>query len=136
MQPTIDEVIEDFELFDNWEDRYAYLIDLGRKLPAFPESEKTDENKVQGCMSQVWMVGELTSTQPVRLVLQADSDAFIVRGLIALLLVIYSGKTPEQVRTTVIEDVFRKLELERHLSTNRRNGFFAMVQRIKALAGT
>jgi cysteine desulfuration protein SufE len=131
---TVEELIENFAFLGEWEDRYRYLIDLGRKLPDFPETDKTDANKVEGCMSQVWMTGALTDDAPARLELRADSDAAIVRGLIAVLLTIYSGRTPEEIKTTDIEAIFHELELEGHISPNRRNGFYAMVQRIKTFA--
>lgn len=131
---TIDELIENFELFGNWEDRYSYLIDLGRKLPELPEELKTDENKVQGCMSQVWLIANKTPTDPPLLEFRADSDAAIVRGLIAIVLVVYSGRTPHEIVGADITEVFSQLGLDKHLSPNRRNGFFAMVERIKSIA--
>ena len=131
---TIDELIENFAFLGEWEDRYRYLIDLGRKLPDFPESEKNSHNKVEGCMSQVWMIGDLNDENPPALHLRADSDAAIVRGLIAVLLTIFSDKTPGQILATDIEAIFRELDLEGHISPNRRNGFYSMVQRIKTFA--
>ena len=130
MTMTVDEMIEDFELFDDWEDRYAYLIDLGKKLAPMPESDKNDSTKVEGCMSQVWMTGTLDDRG--KLQLYADSDAFIVRGLIAVLLVIYNGQKPSGIAGVDIAGIFGRLQLENHLSPNRRNGFYAMVQRIQA----
>jgi cysteine desulfuration protein SufE len=124
-------LIEDFALFDDWEDRYAYLVDLGRRLEPLPEALKTEANKVRGCMSQVWFVREDAGDR--RLHWRGDSDAAIVRGLIAVLQVLYAGKTADEVKAVDVEEVFRTLGLERHLTINRRNGFFSMVSRLRAL---
>jgi cysteine desulfuration protein SufE len=126
---TTDELIERFSLFDDWEERYAYIIQLGRKLPPFPESERTEANKVSGCVSQVWMVSESAGET---LVIQGDSDAFIVKGLVAILVALYSGLTPAGIAAVDVEKVFADLDLAEHLTPNRRNGFFSMVQRIRA----
>ena len=128
---TLEELAADFSLFDDWEDRYRYLIDLGKRVPAMDNSLKTEENKVRGCTSQVWMVAGLAGG---RLEFQADSDAQIIRGLIHVLTLAYQGKTPVEIDTLDINKVFEELGLDRHLSPNRRNGFFAMVGRIKAFA--
>ncbi len=127
---TLTELAENFDLFDNWEDRYRYLIDLGRELPHMDDALKTDETLVRGCTSRVWMVAD---TGGGVLNLQADSDAHIVRGLVALLLAAYQGKTLEQARAIDIEKTFRDIGLDQHLSPNRRNGFYAMVERIRAI---
>ncbi|CAM2008847.1 SufE family protein [Acanthopleuribacter pedis] len=131
---TTEELLENFDLFEDWEERYRYLIDLGRKLPAFPESAKNDTNKVDGCISQVWMTADVSEETPPRIILTADSDAHIVKGLIAVLLVVYSHKTAAEVRAVDINAVFEQLELGSHISVNRRNGFYAMVERIKQFA--
>ncbi len=125
---TLDELIENFELLENWEDRYKYVIDLGKALPAMPEADKTEENKVRGCMSQVWFKF-LPSKEKIEFL--ADSDAFIVKGLAAILHLIYSGKTKEEALRINLEETFKKLGLESHLSMNRRNGFYSMAERIK-----
>ncbi|MCK8514830.1 SufE family protein [Methylonatrum kenyense] len=130
----LDDVIETFEFLDSWEDRYRLIIDLGRELPEFPEEAKTEDNRVEGCVSKVWLLHDIEQTTPQRLTFRADSDAFIVRGLIALILMAYSGRTPEEIRQTDIEGLFQRLGLEQQLSPNRRNGFFSMVERIKHLA--
>ncbi len=130
----LDEVIESFEFLDNWEDRYRLIIDLGRELPEFPEEAKSEENRVEGCVSNVWLLHEVEKTSPPRLTFRADSDAFIVKGLIALILMAYSGRTPEEIRQTDIEGLFQRLGLEQQLTPNRRNGFFSMVERIQELA--
>ena len=123
------ELAENFALFDDWEDRYRYLIDLGRKLPAFPDAFKTEANKVRGCMSQVWMVPG--HGDGGRFAFAADSDAHIVKGLIAVLGILFSNKTPAEIAATDTEAAFKQLGLDQHLSPTRRNGFVAMVDRIK-----
>lgn len=126
----LEELIENFEFLDDWEDRYRYLIELGREYAYIPEEAKVEANKVSGCTSQVWMISEVRDGTP-RLHFEADSDAHIVRGLIAILLNAYSDKTPEEIGAIDIRDVFQRLGLDEHLTPNRRNGFFAMVERIQ-----
>lgn len=120
----------DFELLSDWEDRYAYIIDLGKSLPAMEDSAKNDETKVEGCTSQVWLMKTENSTSAA-LDFVADSDAIIVRGLIAVLMLIYNGKSQEEISNIDINSLFAKMGLDSHLSVNRRNGFFAMVEKIK-----
>lgn len=133
MARSIDELVEDFELFEDWEDRYRYIVDLGKNLSPMPEEEKTEETKVRGCMSQVWMTSAMdTTASPAVLTLRADSDAFIVKGLIAILLELYSGRAPNEILQIDAVEALSKLGLSSHLSPNRRNGFVAMVDRIKA----
>ncbi|MEZ4820357.1 MAG: SufE family protein [Bdellovibrionota bacterium] len=128
---TTQELIENFELFDQWEDRYRYIIDLGKKLPPLPQEQRTVENKVQGCVSQVW----LTHTEKNgRHKFQADSDAFIVKGLASILIHLYNNKTAEEIQAINIEEVFAQIGLSEHLSPTRRNGFFSMVQKIQSFA--
>lgn len=127
---SIEEVVENFSLFDDWEDRYRYLIDLGRNLPHFTEADKRDEHLVRGCTSRVWLIPEVKDGVYH---FRADSDAHIVRGLVAILLASYNGKTIEEVRALDIHKAFSDIGLDTHLSANRRSGFFAMVERIKAL---
>jgi len=128
-ETSIEELRENFELFESWEERYRYLIDLGRELPPMDAALKTDATRVDGCLSQVWMLGSPGEDGLMRFL--ADSDAAIVRGLIAVLLVVYNGRSPDAIATTDIDDLFDSLGLGQHISLNRRNGFFAMVQRIK-----
>ncbi len=130
-QQDLQEMIENFSLFSDWEERYRYLIDLGRKLPEMDNALKTDENLVQGCTSRVWMVAEVKDGT---FHFKADSDAHIVRGLIALLVVAYQDKPLKELTTIDVEGAFKKIGLDQNLSPNRRNGFFAMVERIKKLA--
>ncbi len=127
---TLEELLENFALMESWEDRYKYVIDLGKALPAMPEAFKIDDNKVRGCMSQVWFKFMPSSFQPQRVEFLADSDAFIVKGLAAILHLIYSGKTKEEALKINLEEIFKKLGLENHLSMNRRNGFYSMAEKI------
>lgn len=127
-----EELVDNFDLFDDWEDRYAYLIDLGRKLEPMDAADKTEANKVKGCLSQVWFVR--TDEQPGRLTWKGDSDSSIVKGLVAVLQVLYAGKTPEEVAAVDIDGIFGQIGLERHLSMNRRNGFYAMVTKLREFA--
>ena len=130
----LDELVETFEFLGDWEERYRYLIDLGRKLPPMPEADHSEANKVRGCMSQVWLTHKVDPGPPLRLQFQGDSDAHIVKGLIALLFELCSGRTPQQILDTDIGSAFARLGLESHITMNRRNGFYAMVERIKAMA--
>lgn len=128
----IDSIIEDFELLDNWDDRYRYLIELGRKLPPFPEDERTEATKVQGCASQVWLVSRQDDAAPdSRLDFLGDSDAHIVRGLIAILLALYSGRPAAEIARTDPAPVFERIGLKDHLTPQRSNGLRAMVERIR-----
>jgi cysteine desulfuration protein SufE len=124
------ELVEEFQFFDNWMDRYQYLIDLGRRLPEFPESDRIDANKIRGCQSQVWFVA---SKNDGRLDFRAISDAAIVSGLIAMLLRIYSGRRPQDILDTP-PDFVTELELEQHLSPTRSNGLSSMLTAIRTFA--
>lgn len=133
MATTFEDVRETFTLFDDWEDRYRFLIDLGRELEPLDPSEKTDATKVRGCASQVWMVSALEGEPPV-VRLRGESDAHIVKGLIAVLLMLYSGKTPQEILDIDARAALGDLGLEAHLSPMRTNGLFSMVERIRAIA--
>lgn len=128
----VDELVENFEMLGSWEERYRYLIEIGRRLPPLPEDQRTEDNRVRGCMSQVWLVGGLGDDG--RMHFAGDSDAYIVKGLIALLFKLVDGRTPQEILSLDIGDVFSRLGLENHVTANRRNGFYAMVERIRALA--
>ena len=130
VQAAQDEVIAEFAFFDNWMDRYQYLIDLGRRLPALTDAELVDENKIKGCQSQVWFVA---SQEDGRLNFRAISDAAIVSGLIALLLRIYSGRLPDDILNTPASFV-TALNLQQHLSPTRSNGLAAMLTAIRRFA--
>jgi cysteine desulfuration protein SufE len=136
MTQTIDDILSDFELFDDWDDRYRYLIDLGRRLEPLPESSRRDANKVRGCASQVWLETRraIGSDGKTRLFFKGDSDAHIVKGLVALILTLFDNKTAQEILATNAEDVFGKLQLAQHLSAQRANGVRAMVERIKTEA--
>jgi cysteine desulfuration protein SufE len=132
MLPSIDEIVSNFELLDEWEERYRYLIELGRLMEPLPDSARTDANKVTGCVSQVWL--EMTFDGPSgepRLHLRGDSDAHIVRGLVALLTSLYSGKTPPEALATNALALFKELGLAEHLTPQRSNGVRSMVERIR-----
>ena len=135
---TIDEILENFSLLDQWDDRYRYVIELGRALPPFPETARRDANKVQGCASQVWLE---TTVRPngaggPALSFVGDSDAHIVRGLIAILFALYSGKGASDILATDAESWFNRMGLREHLTPQRSNGFRSMVERIRADART
>ena len=131
---NVDELVESFELLGPWEERYRYLIELGRKLPPLAESERTEANKVRGCMSQVWLTSRPRAGDPSMLEFRGDSDAHIVKGLIALLLKLYENRSPREILDLDVHSVFERLGLESHITMNRRNGFYAMVERIRSLA--
>jgi len=136
---SIDTIRADFALLDEWEDRYRYLIELGRSLPPFPEELRTDVNKVRGCVSQVWLSsavkGNGAGASP-RLEFQGDSDAHIVRGLVAVLFALVQGRTPDEVLRADAKALFAELGLAEHLTPQRSNGFFSMVERVRADART
>jgi len=132
---TLDAIRSDFALLDDWEDRYRYVIELGRSLPPLPDALRTESNKVRGCASQVWLTSRMRTLRPgARPVLefQGESDAHIVRGLIAILFAIYQHKTPQEILSADAGAVFADLGLKEHLTPQRSNGFFSMVERIRA----
>lgn len=128
---SIDELIENFEFLDSWEDKYRYIIDLGEKLPPLDKSFYTEEWKVKGCQSQVWLVPERNGET---LEFRGDSDAMIVKGLIAVVLMIYGGKTAAQIKEVDIDGIFTRLGLHEHLSPSRRNGLESMIAKIRQYA--
>jgi cysteine desulfuration protein SufE len=130
---TIDQIIDDFAVIDDWDERYRYIIDLGRKMPALEQARRTDDIKVRGCVSQVWLISSReTANGRTTLTFVGDSDAMIVRGLIAILLSLYSGKTADEILSVDAKRVLGTLGLDTHLSQQRSNGLFAMVERIRA----
>jgi len=131
---NVDQLVENFAVLGPWEERYRYLIELGRKLPPMPADEKSEATRVRGCMSQVWLTAQRRPGPPPTLELHGDSDAHIVKGLIALLFKLYEGRTPQEIAALDVQSVFERLGLENHITMNRRNGFYAMVERINALA--
>ena len=133
IQAEIEELVEEFDLLDDWEQRYRYLIDMGKALPALPEAERTEENRVKGCVSQVWLI--VAPGGDDHLVFRADSDAHIVRGLAALLLRLYSGRSREEILSVDAREVLARIGLSEHLSPQRSNGLNSMIGRIRAAAG-
>jgi cysteine desulfuration protein SufE len=134
---SFDEILADFELLDDWEDRYRYVIELGRKLEPLPEAERSPANKVQGCVSQVWLATHIDQggDRP-RLTFIGDSDAHIVRGLIAILFALYSGRAAEDILAVDAGQKLSLLHLKEHLTPQRSNGLMAMVKRIRSDAET
>jgi cysteine desulfuration protein SufE len=132
----IDDIVEDFALLDEWDDRYRYVIELGRALPSLPESAHTDENKVQGCASQVWLLSHVDpngAEGPV-MTFEGDSDAHIVRGLVAILIALYSGKGAREILATDALALFDRIGLRENLTPQRSNGLRSMVERIRTEA--
>ena len=131
---TIEEIIDNFSLLDDWDDRYRYVIELGRNLDPLPEQARNDVNKVQGCASQVWLDTKIEANGKAGPVLtfRGDSDAHIVRGLIAVLFALFSEKGAREILSTDAIAVFGKLGLREHLTPQRSNGFRSMVERIKS----
>jgi cysteine desulfuration protein SufE len=133
-QPTIEEIekeiVEEFSLFDNWEDKYEYIIDLGKKLPPLDSQHKIDENKVKGCQSTVWLAAE---SRDGNVFFKADSDAVIVKGLISMLIRVLSGQTPDAIVNAKL-DFIREIGMVGHLAQTRSNGLLAMVKGMKNYA--
>ena len=134
MSATLDEIIANFDLLDEWDDRYRYLIELGKGLEPLPEDAHNDANKVRGCASQVWLEGrrEGGPGPATQLHFRGDSDAHIVRGLVALALAIYSGRSASDILATDAFAIYEKLGLAAHLTPQRSNGVRSMIERIKA----
>jgi cysteine desulfuration protein SufE len=130
---TIDNLLADFELLDEWEDRYRHVIDLGRDLPPFDEAARIPDNKVRGCASQVWITSRVDGSpgDPV-LHFSGDSDALIVKGLIAIAFMLYSGKPAREILSIDAAPILAQLGLRDHLTPQRSNGFASMIARIKA----
>lgn len=128
---TSEDIVDALSFFDGWEDRYRYIIDLGKELPDFPAASQIEANIIRGCQSQVWLTSE---NKGGVLYFAANSDAFIVKGLLAVVLAAFNGKTPQQIQAFDIEQYFAQLDLLSHLSAIRGNGLRAMVQKIQAIA--
>ncbi|MBA6288764.1 SufE family protein [Colwellia sp. MB3u-4] len=131
--PSSQEIIEDMAFFDDWEQRYQYIIDLGKSIPPIDESLKTNKNLVRGCQSNVWLV---STERDGKLQFQADSDAVIVNGLLALVIAVFNDKTMTQILDFDINGYFKALDLERHITPTRGNGLQAIVAKIQAIAKT
>lgn len=130
----IEEIVDNFEFLDDWDDRYKYLIELGNSLPSFPEQSQTAETKVQGCVSQVWILPQIGEGDDPIIHFLGTSDAHIVRGLIAITLMIFSGKLASEIVKIDENDIFKKLDLSEHITPQRSNGLRSMVARIKETA--
>jgi cysteine desulfuration protein SufE len=131
MATTIQTIRDDFSLLDEWEDRYRYVIELGEALPPFPDAERNAVNKVPGCVSQVWLTTEQAPGADPIITFTGDSDAHIVRGLVAIMLALFSGRSASQILETDAEATLKSLGLDEHLSPQRANGLRSMVKRIK-----
>ncbi len=129
------EISENLAFLDDWEDRYKYLIEIGEKLPAISETEKTEENKVNGCVSQVWLCSTLNEKDgETHIHFRGDSDALIVKGLVAVLIAYYSGKSAKWIAQNDVGKLFDELGLREHLTSQRSNGLNSMIKSIRALA--
>jgi cysteine desulfuration protein SufE len=130
----IEEICDDFEDLGDPEDQMQYLIELGQSLPGLDAQHKIEANRVQGCQSNVWLIARPDAKKPAAIQFEADSDAIIVKGIVAVLLAVFSGRTPEDILAYPIDDIFKRLQLTRFLSPMRSNGLHSMVKRIQALA--
>jgi cysteine desulfuration protein SufE len=131
--PSSKEIIEDMAFFDDWEQRYQYIIDLGKSIPPIDESQKTNENLVRGCQSNVWLIN---AEQDGKLQFQVASDAVIVNGLLAMVLAVFNDKSLDQILNFDIDNYFKELDLVRHITPARGNGLNAIVAKIQAIAKT
>lgn len=131
---SLDTILDDFSFLDDWEDRYRYVIELGKALPELAEDKRTADNKVQGCASQVWLVSHRDGADDPVMTFEGDSDAHIVRGLVAIVLAVYSGKKASEIAALDAIEVFNKIGLVEHLSSQRANGLRSMVNRIRSEA--
>ncbi len=129
--PPISEIEDTFEILGDWEERFGYLIDLGKKLPELPEEDRVEANRVHGCQASVWLKADLTDDHHLKI--RAASDAHIVNGLIAIMLSLFDGVTPQQARLIDAKATVERLGLSEHLSPTRRNGLWAMIERIDVL---
>ncbi len=131
---TFDDILDNFSFLEDWEDRYRYVVELGKELEPLPDDARSEANKVQGCVSQVWLSCEVGEGADPVMTFRGDSDAHIVRGLVAILISLCSGKTARAIADCDIEGTFRQLGLEDNLTPQRANGLRAMIQRVKAEA--
>lgn len=131
MADTLSDIIESFSLLDNWEERYRYVIDLGKELPPYPDAARDEAHKVPGCVSQVWLLTHQDDSADPVMTFAGDSDAHIVRGLIYIVLAFYSGKKASEIRDADIENLLMQLGLDENLTLQRSNGLRSMVKRIQ-----
>ena len=134
MPSKIDAIIDDFEFLDDWEDKYRYVIELGKSLPAFDDAARTTENKVNGCVSQVWLDSSVFNGSEIKIHFEGDSDAHIVRGLVAIMIAAMSDRPATEIVSYDAEALLTKLGLDSHLTPQRSNGLRAMVTRMKSIA--
>ena len=135
VENTVEEIKDNFEFLDDWEERYGYVIDLGKKIPSMPEEHKIKDNYIHGCQSQVWFIHCFDQTNN-RLYILVDSDAMIVKGLAAVVMTAFNGKPPKEISAFDMEALFQDLDLLKHLSPTRGNGLRAMVQKIQSVASS
>ncbi len=133
---SLERIAETFEFLQDWEDRYRYLTEIGERLPALPESCKVPENQVMGCVSNVWIVADLDNSRVPSVKLRGDSDTPVLKGILALLLAIYSGKSSDEVAGIDADGIFGQLGIYDHLSPNRHVGVYAMMEKIRTVAKT
>ena len=131
---TLDEIVEIFQLLDDWEQRYAYLVELGENMPAMPDADKTEHNKVKGCMSQVWVKAYRDENQAKQINFYGDCDTSVIKGVLALLIQIASGNSIAEIKNLDVDEFFERLELDEHLSPNRHVGVYAIVELMKKQA--
>ncbi|WP_456403900.1 SufE family protein [Thiolapillus sp.] len=136
MSMDLDEIVDIFELLGDWDQRYQYLVELGEKLPPMPEEFKTEDNKVKGCMSQVWVHAYRDQDNPEAIHFHGDCDTSIIKGVLALLIQLVDGKTAEQIAQLDVDEFFSRLKLDEHLSPNRHFGIYALVELMKKQAQT
>lgn len=134
--PTVDELLEEFQEMEDWDERFDYLIELGRELPELSAEHQTEANLVKGCMSTVWLVTQSPESEPEIIHIVADSDSLIVKGLIVVLMSYYSGRSAKAILDQDAKELFTQLGLSSHLSPQRRNGLFSMVKRLRELAAS
>jgi cysteine desulfuration protein SufE len=132
--PEIQEIIADFELLGDWDERYQYLVEVGERLPAMPAAEKTEDNRVKECMSLVHVAPHPDGAVPRRLHFTGDCDTAIIKGVVAILVRLFSGKTPAEIEALDVDALFEGLHLEEHLSPNRHVGVYAIVEKLKGQA--
>jgi len=131
---SLEELLDNFELLDDWEARYAYLVELGEALPPLPDALRSEDNRVKGCMSQVWVCAQPDSSRPRKLVYQGDCDTAIIKGVLAVLIGLYSGRTQAEIAALDTDELFERLGLKENLSPNRHVGVYAIVELMQAQA--
>ena len=134
MATTLDEIVDTFELLGDWDQRYQYLVELGEHMPDLPDEARTDENKVKGCMSQVWISASLSRDKPGNILFHGDCDTSIIKGVLALLFQLSEDRTADDIERLDVDEFFEKLGLDDHLSPNRHVGVYAIVELMKKQA--